>query len=211
MEKTLAPSLRSEPGGPAAQLVKRACYCAGAVDGVVEGSCKVVLQATGAAAEAAGDRLAAVVEGAETWLVERSAHLVTSAYVAAGASAGKSAQPQPQCIALHCIAPERHPRHPCSRGFGCTHTATAARCPLQVCTRAARGLLAQPGSFCERTRWRCGWQQGPLCAIGCLCGRGEPALPTLKSSSCSLSWPVLASLSLPVAPSCTAALPTVYH
>jgi hypothetical protein len=140
MEETLAPSLRSEPGGPAAALVKRACYCAGAVDGVVEGSCKVVLQATGAAAEAARDRLAAVVEGAETWLVERSAHLVTSAYVAAGASSGESAQPQPQYIALHCIAPARHPRHPCSPGSGCTHTATVACCPpaglYQGCKKA---------------------------------------------------------------------------
>ena len=109
---------------PAAELVKRACYCAGAVDGVLKGTCKVALQATGAAAEAAGDRLA-----------ERSAHLVTSAYVAAGASAGERVEQQ-----LHCLAPERHLWPDCAhRGWLHQHCHCRRYCPPQGCTRAASG------------------------------------------------------------------------
>ena len=131
--------VRSGPAVPGAELLSRAYYVAGAVEGVLEGA----VQATGAAAGAAEGRLAAAVGGVETWLVERSARLLTSAYVAAGASAGERAGQQPRCTGP---APARHrsalstapPSAPLLAG--CTHTAAADPLPAaglyQGCTRA---------------------------------------------------------------------------
>lgn len=130
MGKEAAPTLQSPSSRPAAGLVNRACYTAGAVDGVLEGSCKVALQVTGATAETAAGRLAAAVFSAEAWLAERSAHLVTSAYVAAGASTGEGSSRD--CLAL---------LHACA--------ATLARAPGKL---PAPTILPLSAACCPRHR-----------------------------------------------------------